>query len=85
VAHRLAGEWAAARDGLEQALGLFESLGTRWQAGRTLFEMGELAQDQDQRARAREYYSAALRALEVMRAVPDAARARAARQALPGN
>src|SRR6187455_1267363 len=42
VEHRLAGENTAAETRLRQALGLFAKLGTRWQIGRTLFELGEL-------------------------------------------
>jgi hypothetical protein len=83
VAHRLAGEWAAAQARLEQALTLLEPLGTRWQIGRTLFELGELSQDQDQSARAREHFALALRAFDALGAVPDAARARAALSDLP--
>jgi hypothetical protein len=83
MAHRLASEWAAAQARLEQALALFEALGARWQAGRTVFELGALAQDQERPAHARDHYTAALRAFEAMRAVPDAAQARDALEAVP--
>jgi hypothetical protein len=83
VAHRLAGEWPAAQARLDQAMALFESLETRWQLGRTLFELGQLAQAQDQPARAREHFKAAMRAFEILRAAPDAARVQAALAGLP--
>ena len=43
VAHRLSGEYQEAETRLEKALEIFEELGTRWQIGRTLFGLGELA------------------------------------------
>lgn len=77
VAHRLAGEHAEAKARLHQALDLFNSLNTRWQMGRTLFELGELAAQTDT-TKAREYFIHAVAAFEAMRAAPDAARTRAA-------
>jgi hypothetical protein len=58
-------------------------LGTRWQIGRTLFELGELALGLNQLTLARQHYAAALDAFEAMSAVLDATRARAALHALP--
>jgi hypothetical protein len=81
VAHRLAGEHEAAETRLTQALALFTSLGTRWQMGRTLYELGELAAQSDT-TRAHDYYGRALAAFEAMRAAPDAARAQAALERL---
>jgi len=46
VAHRLAGETTEAEARLKQVLALFSSLSTRWQLGRTLFELGELPYQQ---------------------------------------
>lgn len=77
VAHRLAGEYAEAEARLHQALDLFSSLGTRWQMGRTLFELGELVEPSDT-TRAADYYGCALTAFEAMRAAPDVARMRVA-------
>lgn len=77
VAHRLAGEYAEAEARLKQALQLFEGLETRWQIGRTLRELGELAQAQGDIAAARDYFSRALAAFEAMQAAPDMARIRA--------
>jgi hypothetical protein len=77
VAHRLAGEHAAAETRLQQALGLFTKLSARWQIGRTLFELGELSLDTSP-ARAREYYSQALGSFEEIRAAPNAERTRLA-------
>src|SRR5512143_2455555 len=42
VAHRLAGEYPEAEARLQQALTLFQQLGTAWQTGRTLADLGEL-------------------------------------------
>jgi len=78
VAHRLSGEHAEAKDRLSQALALFQSLNTRWQIGRTLYELGELAVAQGEPAQAREYFTGASEAFKVMQAVPDATRAEAA-------
>jgi tetratricopeptide (TPR) repeat protein len=82
VAHRLAGEYAEAAGRLNQALILFRELGTRWQLGRTWFELGELAVAQNEAPKARDYFQRALGDFEAMRAAPDADRARAACEAL---
>ena len=82
VAHRLAGEYAEAEARLNQALDVFSSLTTRWQIGRTLMELGELASPQRNIAQARDYFTRALREFEEMRAAPDAARTRASQEAL---
>ncbi len=84
VAHRLAGEYREAKERLSQALDLFSGLNARWQIGRTLFELGELAAAQANTAKARDDYTQALAAFETMRAVPDAARTQAALEGLPG-
>lgn len=81
VAHRLKGEHAEAEARLQQALALFRGLDTRWQIGRTLFELGELARVRPDAAGAREHFSLALAAFEEMSAAPDAARAHAALEA----
>jgi hypothetical protein len=62
-------------------LELFRGLDTRWQIGRTLFELGELAAARGEAAGAREHFTLALAAFEEMKAAPDAARARAALEA----
>jgi tetratricopeptide (TPR) repeat protein len=77
VAHRLAGRAVEAEERLKQALELFETLDTRWQIGRTLFELGELAlRPPTENEAARGYFSRALSAFEEMGAVPDATRTR---------
>jgi tetratricopeptide (TPR) repeat protein len=81
VAHRLKGEPVEAEARLNQALALFRGLDTRWQIGRTMFELGELAQTRGEAAGAREHFSRALTAFEELGAAPDAARARAALEA----
>src|SRR3990172_1248948 len=60
VAHRLAGEYAEAEARLNQALALFQELETRWQLGRTLAELGELALAQRETVSARGYFQRAL-------------------------
>ncbi len=82
VAHRLAGEHAEAEARLKQALEYFRGLGVRWQMGRTLFELGELALAQNNIREARDHFSQALSAFEEMKAAPDAARTRAALQSV---
>ena len=77
VAHRLAGEYAEAHARLNQALGLFTGLGTRWQMGRTHFELAELAQAQNDPAEAQAQFAHALAAFEAMGAQPDVARTQA--------
>jgi len=78
VAHRLAGEYAEAGGRLNQALNLFQDLGTHWQIGRTWLELGELAAAQNELAQARDCFQRALDDFEALRATPDADRARAA-------
>lgn len=73
VEHRLAGEHAPAETRLRQALELFTKLGTRWQIGRTLFELGELNLTHSH-TKAREHYSQALGSFEEIGAVPNAQR-----------
>lgn len=75
VSHRLAGQYADARTRLQLALELFQQLETRWQIGRTLFELGELSLTQESRD-AREQFSLALSVFETVSALPDAARTR---------
>jgi tetratricopeptide (TPR) repeat protein len=82
VAHRLAGEYAEAEARLNQALEIFGGLDTRWQIGRTLFELGELATARQQPNEAREYFTQALATFDAMRAVLDSARTRATLEAL---
>ena len=76
VAHRLAGQTVDAEVRLKRALELFETLDTRWQIGRTFFELGELDLARAESAQAREQFSRALSAFEAMGASPDVVRAR---------
>ncbi len=82
VAHRLAGEHAESEARFDQALALFQALDTRWQIGRTLFELGELARARMDSAAARDYFSKALAEFERLGAAPDAARTRATLESL---
>ncbi len=76
VAHLLAGEYNDAESSLDQALGLFGELSTRYQIGQTLFELGEVAAAQKDKNKAREYFTGALNDFERIGAAPDAIRVR---------
>jgi tetratricopeptide (TPR) repeat protein len=78
VMHRLQGEYADAETRLNQALELFQGLETRWQIGRTLYELAELAQARSDTAESHDYFSLALAAFEEIGAMPDVARTQAA-------
>ncbi len=82
VMHRLQREYMAAETRLNQALELFQGLETRWQIGRTLFELAEVAVGRTDPAGARDYFSRALAAFEEIGAVPDMARTQAALESL---
>ena len=82
VLHRLQGEYVAAEAQLNQALELFQGLDTRWQIGRTLYELAEVALGRADPAGARDYFSRALAEYEEIGAVPDIARTRAALESL---
>ena len=81
VERSLAGEHVEAENDLKQALGLFTKLGTRWQIGRTLFELGELSITQST-TKARQYYSQALGSFEEIGAGPNTERTRSALSSL---
>jgi len=83
VAHRLAGRLPEAETLLHQALAGFKEQKTRWQIGRTLFELAELEVARSkEKTRAQEYFSEALDMFEDMQAVPYAERTRAAMESL---
>ena len=77
VAARLSGDHAEAEAQFGRALEAFQQMGARWQAGRALVELGELALARSNAASAREAFTQALAAFEEVRAAPDADRARA--------
>jgi tetratricopeptide (TPR) repeat protein len=76
VMYRLAGQYAESKIRLEQALKIFEQMNTRWQIGRTLFELGELSISCADVSTARDHFTRALSAFETLGALPDAARTR---------
>jgi hypothetical protein len=82
VAYRLSGEYVEAEGRLNHALGLVSGLNARWQTGRTLYELGELAASQTNTADARDYFTRALAEFQAMRAAPDVARTQAALERL---
>jgi hypothetical protein len=76
IADRLAGRYAEAEIRLKQALDLFTGYGARWQAGRTLFELGELNLVRlKEKTAAREYFLQALGSFEEIQARPYAEQA----------
>jgi len=78
IAQCLAGEHAKAEGRLNDALKIFDELGTRWQIGRTLFALGELETARSKKPKAREYFTRALAEFESLEANPDIERAHAA-------
>jgi hypothetical protein len=78
VAHSLYGEWVEAETALNEALSLFRDLETRWQAGRTLVALAELAHARGDADGARNANAHALVLFEALGAVPDAARVKEA-------
>jgi tetratricopeptide (TPR) repeat protein len=74
IAHRLAGEYQEAGERLSKALHIFESLETRWQVGRTLFELGELSLAQTEGEAAHGYFTRAQELFEELGAKPDLTR-----------
>ena len=83
VLHRLTGDYEKAKVRLSQALELFQGLETRWQIGRTFYELAELALVQKDTPEARGYFSLALVEFDDMGAVPDAERTRTALASMP--
>ena len=82
VIYLLEGEYAQAEARLNQALDLFQELETRWQIGRTLYELAELAQAQAEPNQVRDYLSRALVTFEDLEALPDMARTQVAMREL---
>lgn len=78
VLYLLRGEYTQAEARLNQALELFQELETRWQIGRTFYELADLAQSRGESALARDNYSRALVTFEDIEALPDMARTQAA-------
>lgn len=78
VAHRLSEEYEQAEIRLQKALGIFESMGAKWQCGRTLFEMGELAVQRGQNELATELFNNAMKKYEDLNAIPEIEKIRAA-------
>jgi hypothetical protein len=78
IACRLDSDFDQAEMRLAQALAIFEELGFRWQYGRTLAEMAELALARSDQASAQEYLSRASAEFEAIGAQPDEERIRAA-------
>ncbi len=78
VAAALDEDYPQAQSYLDQALEIFQGLDARWQMGRTLVQLADVARAQADSTTSREYLSRALEAFESLGARPDAERARAA-------
>lgn len=78
IAERLEGHPELAESRLRQALEGFQQLGTRWQVGRTLIELGRLEIARHLPKAARASFQAALAEFEALGATPDVDRAREA-------
>lgn len=83
IAHRawgvmycLAGQYDEAQMRFDRALEIFQNMDTRYQIGRTKFEIGELDVARRNNAAAREHFSQALNAFERIGAVLNAMRVR---------
>ncbi|HKZ54266.1 MAG TPA: hypothetical protein VJ123_02215 [Anaerolineales bacterium] len=84
IAQRLVGEHGEAEAQLNQALESFREMGARWQLGRTLVEMGELALARSKDGAAHGHYQQAMAAFEELQAAPDAARVRVKLESIAG-
>jgi tetratricopeptide (TPR) repeat protein len=62
---------AQAEAQLRESLKLFQQLETRWQLGRTLYDLGEISVDRGRIEQAKEFFSQALTAFEEMGARPS--------------
>jgi hypothetical protein len=82
IAHRLGLDFPAAEGRLRLALDLLEALDSRWQFGRTCFELGQVALARQDWSTAQNWLGRALSEFELLRARPDAERTRAALAAL---
>jgi tetratricopeptide (TPR) repeat protein len=74
VLHRLAGQYTESQIRFDRALEIFQQMNTRWQVGRTLLEMGELALERSNITMAHGHYVRALEALESVQAIPEITR-----------
>ncbi len=78
VWHHLNNEFDMARTRLQQALAGFTGLGCRWQMGRTLYELADLALTEANQSQARAFLFQALSHFEALQAQPDVDRVRRA-------
>lgn len=76
VLHRLNGEYEEGRNQLEEAREIFEALGTRWQLGKTLSELGRLSHDVQDHPAARNFFNQAIVEFEALGAMPEIERNR---------
>lgn len=71
MAHFLTEEFDQSEEKLNQALEIFERLGMTWQSGRTLAELGMVAQAKNELSKAAEFFTRAGQLFEAIHARPD--------------
>lgn len=71
VAYSITKEFEKAENRLEQALEIFVSMGLNWQTGRTLAELGKVAELKNERSKALDLYGKARDLFESIQAKPD--------------
>jgi tetratricopeptide (TPR) repeat protein len=77
IAHRLSMEYDHAESRLQHAFDIFEELDLPWQRGRTLYELGELAQIRNNHEISRQLFTQALQEFERLGATADVVRTKA--------
>ena len=77
ILDELHGKFAGAEAQLRESFALFQRLDTRWQMGRTLFELGRLSAATGKTEEASKCFTQAANAFEFMGACPAAEQARA--------
>ena len=76
VLHRLLSEFEQAEVRFQRAIAIFQTLGTRWQTGKTWLEWGELDKKRGGILQAKEKFMIALENFEAIHAHPDVQRTR---------
>ena len=71
ILHRLRGEYADSENCLQEAMSIFTDLDTRWQCGKTQFELGKSAQGRGETGAASKAFAEALKYFEELGARPD--------------
>jgi tetratricopeptide (TPR) repeat protein len=81
----LQGNFIEAEEHLNRSYSILANLGTRWQIGRTLYELGSAAATQGNHTKAKELFTSALAEFEQLGAAPDAAKTKRQLMSLDGD